>query len=144
MQRSAFSPIFLYLKGYYFFYAASLAFLACGQEVGFATARSSPNSSAYNETLQDGTSISTGQQEPSAASFRKSLARWLWRRPDRPLSPSLVGAIAGTMCITFVILSCFRSFAASRSGSGTKRKLQNRRPGWLCGVRTVYKDCFLS
>lgn len=144
MRRAIFPPIFLDLNVHYLLLSAGLTLLTGGLEMIFAAARNQflLSSSKYNELFWHGMEVSIDKEEPSVAFSRKSLARRLWRRPKQFVFAFLLGAIAATMCITFLILSCFRSLGASYSRQGTKRNLQNGKAGWLCNVRTVKKIAF--
>lgn len=139
MQHIAFLPISLSLKVAFLLYAECLALLGGGQETILAVAESHffPKSSTHRELLQHDMGVLNGKQKLSASFPRKLVARCLWRRPKPSFSAFLAGAIAATICISFLVLSCFRYLAASHSGPATQRSLQNRRPGWLCDVRTL-------
>lgn len=136
MQRSVFFSILLTLAVNYQLSAAGSAFLASEQRTDPAAAPSQLvlESSKHNVPLQRGRDTSAGERQPSSTLRGRSLTRWLWRRPGRSFSALLVGAIAATTCITFLLLSCFRSLTASHGSGGTVRNLKDPRPGWLCDV----------
>lgn len=145
MQCSVLFPILLSFKVNYLLHAAGLVFLAGEQKLLLAAARSQffLKSSEYNVS-QHGMNMPVGEQEPSPTLPRRSLTRWQWQRPERSFSAFFVGAIAATMCIAFLMLSCFRSLVAKHGSPGTKRRLRDPRVPWACNVSNVRKHCFLS